>query len=118
MLTYKHSLYTVYIANFLLVIKEFFDEKIYNNIKNDSTTSVSAPKNNNKNTNPSPEPSEPSEPSAFSFPPKCYRCDFSNYNTKGEYEYHCVTKHPGKPAYPGPADMIKGLTPQGMSWET
>ena len=52
------------------------------------------------------------------FPPKCYRCDFSNYNTKGEYEYHCVTKHQGKPAYPGPADIKEsGLTIQGMSWE-
>ena len=53
------------------------------------------------------------------FPPKCYRCDFSNYNTKGEYDYHCVTRHPGKPGYPGPADIKESnLTPQGMSWET
>ena len=52
------------------------------------------------------------------FPPKCYRCDFSNYNTKGEYDYHCVRTHPGLPAYPGPADIKdSGLTPQGMSWE-
>jgi hypothetical protein len=58
---------------------------------------------------PSPEPS--------AFPPKCYYCNFSNYNTKGEYEYHCVTKHPGKTGYPGPADIKEGLTPQGMSWE-
>ena len=39
------------------------------------------------------------------FPPKCYRCDFTNYNTKGEYDYHCVTRHPTLPAYPGPADI-------------
>ena len=53
------------------------------------------------------------------FPPKCYRCDFSNYGTKGEYDYHCVTKHPGKLAYPGPVDIKESnLTPQGMSWES
>jgi hypothetical protein len=51
------------------------------------------------------------------FPPKCYRCDFSNYETKQDYESHCVTKHAGKPAYPGPADIKQGLTAQGMSWE-
>ena len=68
-----------------------------------------------KNANQSPEPSEPSEPSAF--PPKCYRCDFSRYETKQDYESHCILRHPGKPAYPGPADIKQGLTPQGMSWE-
>ena len=53
------------------------------------------------------------------FPPKCYRCDCTNFNTKGEYEYHCLTKHPGLPGYPGPADIKESnLTPQGMSWET
>ena len=53
------------------------------------------------------------------FPPKCYRCDFSNYNTKGEYDYHCVTRHPNLPGYPGPADIKdSGLTPQGMFWES
>ena len=51
------------------------------------------------------------------FPPKCYRCDFDDYRTKGEYEHHCITKHPGLPGYPGPADIKEGLTPQGMSWE-
>ena len=65
------------------------------------------------------EPSEPPEPSAFNFPPKCYRCDFSNYNTKGEYDYHCVTRHQGLPAYPGPADIRESnLIPQGMAWES
>ena len=66
--------------------------------------------------NPSPKPSEPSEPSAF--PRKCYRCNFSNYGTKGEYDKHCVIRHPGLSAYPGPADIKESnLTPQGMSWE-
>ena len=51
------------------------------------------------------------------FPPKCYRCDFSSYETKQDYESHCVLRHPGKTAYPGPADIKQGLTPQGMSWE-
>ena len=64
------------------------------------------------------EPSAPSEPSAFNFPPKCYRCDSSNFNAKREYDYHCVRTHPGLPAYPGPADIRESrLTPQGMSWE-
>jgi hypothetical protein len=53
-----------------------------------------------------------------SFPPKCYRCDFSHYETKKEYEYHCVIRHPGQPGYPGLADIKEsGLSPQGMSWE-
>ena len=52
------------------------------------------------------------------FPPKCYWCDFSHFGTKEKYDYHCVTRHPGKLAYPGPADIIEsGLTPQGMLWE-
>jgi hypothetical protein len=51
------------------------------------------------------------------FPPKCYRCEYSNFGTKGEYDNHCVTKHPGLPGYPGPADIKEGLTPQGMTWE-
>jgi hypothetical protein len=72
-----------------------------------------------KKDNASQEPSELSEPSAFNFPPKCYRCDFTNYNTKGEYDYHCVTRHQGLPAYPGPADIRESnLIPQGMSWES
>ncbi len=37
---------------------------------------------------------------------------------KGEYEYHCVTKHSGLPGNPGPADIkALNLMPQGMSWE-
>ena len=69
-----------------------------------------------ENTVTSPKPSVSSAPSAY--PPKCYRCDFSNYHTKGEYDYHCVTRHPGLPGYPGPADIREScLTPQGMSWE-
>lgn len=53
------------------------------------------------------------------FPPKCYRCNFSIYETRQEYEYHCVLRHRGKPAYPGPADIKEeNLTPQGMPWET
>ncbi len=52
------------------------------------------------------------------FPPKCYRCDLSKFETKEEYENHCVTRHPGVPAYPGPADLKdQELIPQGMSWE-
>lgn len=78
----------------------------------------------NNKANASTVPSEPSAPSFVltkrraDFPPKCYRCEFSNYTTKGEYEYHCVTRHPGLPGYPGPTDIKEsGLTPQGMSWE-
>ena len=52
------------------------------------------------------------------FPPRCYRCEYSNYHTKGEYEYHCVNIHRGLPGYPGPADIkAQKLIPQGMSWE-
>jgi hypothetical protein len=65
--------------------------------------------------NASPKPSDPSDPSAF--PPKCYHCDYSTYENKEEYQYHCVLRHAGKPAYPGPADIKEGLIAQGMSWE-
>lgn len=52
------------------------------------------------------------------FPPKCYRCEFSNYNSKKEYDIHCVTKHPRKAGYPGLVDIEKdGLKPQNMRWE-
>jgi hypothetical protein len=86
----------------------------FESVNEDKEEYLSSENKEKENTNPSLEPSEPS-----AFPPKCYRCDFSNYNTKGEYEYHCVTKHPGLPGYPGPADIREsGLTPQGMPWET
>ena len=68
-----------------------------------------------KKTNTPPEAVRALRPSAF--PPKCYHHDFSSYETKEDYESHCVLRHPGKPAYPGPADIKEGLTAQGMSWE-
>lgn len=38
-----------------------------------------------------------------------YRGSFPQ--TEHQYEYHVVTKHPGRPAYPGPADIeLYGLT--------
>lgn len=49
----------------------------------------------------------------------CYYCDKLN-ETKDIHEYlvHTVNKHPGKPAYPGIADIIKDkLDEQGMKWE-
>jgi hypothetical protein len=72
------------------------------------------------NTNPSPEPSgrQSHQPGPI-FPPRCYRCDFSSYETKEEYDYHCVVRHPGLPGYPGPADINRdNLVPQDMPWET
>jgi hypothetical protein len=72
--------------------------------------------NEKKETNAPPGAVRALRPSAF--PPKCYHCDFSNYETKQDYESHCVLRHPGKPAYPGPADIQESnLTPQGMCWE-
>jgi hypothetical protein len=51
-------------------------------------------------------------------PKKCYRCDKSNFHTKGEYLRHCVIRHPGVSAYPGPADILaEKLEPQNMLWE-
>ena len=42
-----------------------------------------------------------------------YRCEFSNYQTRKEYDIHCVTRHSGKPGYPGLVDIQKdGLKPQ------
>jgi hypothetical protein len=41
------------------------------------------------------------------------------YDTKEDYESHCVLIHPGKPAYPGHADLKQlNLAPQDMPWET
>ena len=69
-----------------------------------------------KKDNASLQPSQPSQPSLF--PPKCYHCDFSSYESKEDYESHCVIRHSGKQAYPGPADIKEsGLTAQGMTWE-
>ncbi len=51
-------------------------------------------------------------------PPQCYHCGQSEYTTKQQYEKHSVTRHPGLPAYPGPADIkALNLVPQGMPWE-
>jgi hypothetical protein len=55
---------------------------------------------------------------ALEFPPKCYRCDLTNFQNKEDYDHHCVTIHPGLPGYPGPADIRESdLSPQGMPWE-
>lgn len=55
---------------------------------------------------------------ALEFPPKCYRCDLTNFQNKEDYDHHCVTTHPGLPGYPGPADIRESdLSPQGMPWE-
>jgi hypothetical protein len=56
---------------------------------------------------------------AESLPRKCYYCNYSEYKTRQGYNYHCITKHKGKPGYPGLSDMkALNLTPQGMYWET
>ena len=48
----------------------------------------------------------------------CYYCNTPAFNDQEEYEKHSVQKHPGKPAYSGPADLKKyNLEPQGMYWE-
>lgn len=48
----------------------------------------------------------------------CYHgCNFQTHS-KQEYQKHYVINHPGKPAYPTIADILKnGLTPQGKPWE-
>ena len=57
----------------------------------------------------------PSDPGPSAFPPICYYYDFSIYENKEEYQYHCVLRHEGKPAYPGPADIKQSaLSTQGM----
>jgi hypothetical protein len=51
-------------------------------------------------------------------PKKCYRCDKSDFKTKEKYLRHCITRHPGKPAYPGLADILaEKLERQNMIWE-
>jgi hypothetical protein len=49
----------------------------------------------------------------------CYYCDnLKETDDLQEYLKHSVNKHPGKPAYPGIADIISlELTEQGMKWE-
>lgn len=62
--------------------------------------------------------SERSERSDSDFPPKCYYCNHENFTTQEQYTIHCILSHPGKPAYPGLADLNKlGGTGQGMNWE-
>jgi hypothetical protein len=75
--------------------------------------------NKDKNTHTPPEAVRAVRPSAsIEFPPGCYYCDFSIYETKEDYEFHCVLRHKGKPAYPGPADIqALNLISQDMQWE-
>ena len=50
---------------------------------------------------------------------KCYNhnCDFQTHDQK-EYEEHGIMKHPGKPCYPGKADLDHyGWASQGKKWE-
>lgn len=37
----------------------------------------------------------------------CLYCSYYKPQTTHDYEVHIVTRHPGKPAYPGPADFEK-----------
>ncbi len=51
------------------------------------------------------------------YPTDCYYCD-RTINGKVEYESHIITKHPGKPSYPGLADLeFYNIEPKGMVWE-
>lgn len=51
------------------------------------------------------------------YPADCYYCD-RTINGKVEYESHIITKHPGKPSYPGLADLeFYNIEPKGMVWE-
>ena len=62
--------------------------------------------------NPNPKPD-----SDFDY--QCYnpKCDFAT-NSRDEYQTHAVIKHPGKPSYPGKADLkLYGWAPQGKKWE-
>jgi hypothetical protein len=52
------------------------------------------------------------------FPMYCYYCDTSPFGNVDAYEIHVVTRHPGLPGYPGPADLKSlRLNPQHMPWE-
>ena len=47
----------------------------------------------------------------------CYYCNYKT-NTEDEYERHVITKHSGKPCYPGKADLEKfRIVGKGKSWE-
>jgi DNA replicative helicase MCM subunit Mcm2 (Cdc46/Mcm family) len=53
----------------------------------------------------------------------CYICIHNHRprfdsHSKDEYENHCSLRHPGKPCYPGKADLkFYGWKPQGKPWE-
>jgi len=50
---------------------------------------------------------------------KCYTpdCGFET-NNKQRYEDHCSIEHPGRPCYPGLADLeLYGWKAQGKDWE-
>jgi predicted DNA-binding transcriptional regulator len=53
------------------------------------------------------------------FPSDCYYCNESfRHSDKQVYDKHIVQRHPGKPGYPGPADIrFYKLSPKGMNWE-
>jgi len=47
-----------------------------------------------------------------------YTSEITIYETKQDYESYCILRHPGKPAYPGPADIeAPNLKKQDMLWE-
>jgi hypothetical protein len=53
------------------------------------------------------------------YPPSCYYCNQMFLGTgKQAYENHIIQKHPGKPGYPGHADIeFYKLCRKGMEWE-
>lgn len=53
------------------------------------------------------------------YPPDSYYCHQGFHGTgKQAYDKHIIQKHPGKPGFPGPADIeFYKLTPKGMDWE-
>ena len=48
----------------------------------------------------------------------CYYCENCKTNIQDEYERHVITKHLGKPCYPGKVDLDKfKVVGKGKSWE-
>ena len=68
----------------------------------------------------SPYESDPSDESAninIEYPPDCYYCDQKFYGLEA-YQSHVIQKHPGKPCFPGKADLqLYYLVAKDMPWE-
>ncbi len=101
---------TVSLATGVLMYDSLINRKILSNVSND--VPLSGGKNSLHKTSGVIKPLEEWQPEEHPFIGCIYCMNNGGYHgpaplTAEDYETHIVKKHPGKPAYPGPADIEK-----------